>query len=414
MHGAGTGLAYPGQANIGVHPYEGPDARRIADSERREDWRGEGDGHFESVETATSSPSRRSATAPKSWPVTCPFPTARGWASRSMSESWRSTGFVAELRSQEEQRMDVYARLQVRTVINAFETVSIVGGTRIRPEALAAMQAAAGSFVFLPELQEKVGERIARLTRNEAAVVTNGALAGMLLATVACLSRGNPGFEHPLLLPYGGRRNRVIVQRCQYSPYLPNITQVGAELVEVGYSQQQTPDHVLEVAFDELTAAVFYTAGRPYERFATPLERVVEIAHERGVPVIVDGAALLPPPENLWRYTQMGADLVVFSGGKGLRGPQDSGVVVGKRDLVERIHRVNSPTHGLGRALKTTKEDIVGFLVALELALEEDQAARYEALQERAQRISRALAESPGSRPDSCPTDGRASPARGS
>jgi D-glucosaminate-6-phosphate ammonia-lyase len=288
--------------------------------------------------------------------------------------------------------MDVYERLQVRTVINAFETVSIVGGTRIRPEVLAAMQAASERFVFLPELQEKVGDRIAQLTRNEAAVVTNGALAGMLLATAACLARANPGYERPLLLPYGGRRNRVIVQRCQYSPYLPNITQVGAELVEVGYSQQLTPDQLLEAAFDDRTAAVFFTAGRPYERFAMPLERVVEIAHERGVPVIVDGAALLPPPENLWRFTEVGADLAVFSGGKGLRGPQDSGVVVGERDLIQRIHRINSPIHGLGRALKTTKEDIIGFLVALELALEEDQAARYEALDEQAQRIAGALA----------------------
>jgi D-glucosaminate-6-phosphate ammonia-lyase len=287
-----------------------------------------------------------------------------------------------------EQWADLYERLQVRTVINAFETVSIIGGTRIRPEVLAAMQAASHSFVFLPELQEKVGDRIARLTRNEAAVVTNGALAGMLLATAACLSRANPGFEHPLLLPYGGRKNRVIVQRCQYSPYLPNITQVGAELVEVGYSQQSTPDHVLEGAFDERTAAVFFTAGRPYEQFATPLERVVELAHGHDVPVIVDGAALLPPPENIWRFTAMGADLVVFSGGKGLRGPQDSGVVVGERDLIQRIHRINSPIHGLGRALKTTKEDIIGFLVALELALREDQEARYAALEKQAQRIA--------------------------
>ncbi len=292
--------------------------------------------------------------------------------------------------------MDVYARLQLRTVINAFETLSIVGSTRIRPEALEAMQRASASFVFLPELNQKVGARIAELTRNEAAVVTNGALAGMLLATAACIARRNPGYEHPLVLPLAAENVNVITQRCQYNPYLPNITQVGARIVEVGYSQQRSPERQLEDAIDAHTAAVFYTAGRPYERFAIPLERVVAIAHAHDVPVIVDGAALLPPVENLWRFTAMGADLAVFSGGKGLRGPQDSGVVVGDHDLVQRIHQINSPIHGLGRAFKSSKEDIVGLLVALEYALAEDIEARYTGLQQQATRIETALRDAAG------------------
>lgn len=292
----------------------------------------------------------------------------------------------------------MFARLRVRTVINAYETLSSVGSTRIRPEALDAMNRAAGSFVFMTELQDRVGARIAELSRNESAAVTNGALAGMLLATAACLRSMNSPSERPIALPTGWHRNRVIVQRCQYSPYVPNISQVGAEIVEVGYAQQNTPEYVLESAFDDATAAVFYTAGRPYERFAVPLDRVVAIAHAHDVPVIVDGAALLPPMENLWRFTGMGADLAVFSGGKGLRGPQDSGVVVGRRALVDEIHRMNSPRHGLGRALKTTKEDVVGFLVALESALEEDQAAAYVALQERAERVRAAFDGRPGIR----------------
>lgn len=293
-------------------------------------------------------------------------------------------------------RLDVLSRLGVRPVINAFETMSRVGGTRIRPEVMEAMRRASGTFVFLNELQERVGERIARLTRNEGAVVTNGALAGMLLATAACLRQANGTGRRPYALPTGWTKDEVIVQRCQHSAYVPNITQVGASLVDVGYSAQRTPEYLLEDAINEATAAVFYTAGRPFETFAIPLERVVAIAHAHKLPVIVDGAALLPPVSNLWRYTEMGADLVVFSGGKGLRGPQDSGVVVGRQDLIEEIQQLNSPQHGLGRALKSSKEDIVGFLVALELAFEEDEESVYDAYLKRAELVRHALADQPG------------------
>jgi len=275
----------------------------------------------------------------------------------------------------------------VRTVINAFETMSSVGGTKIRPEALEAMRRAAGSFVFLNELNAKVGERIAALTRNEGAVVTNGALAGMLLATAACLRRANPDMQRPIALPASWHKDEVIVQRSQYSPYVPGITQVGARIVEIGYTQQTTPEWVFEGAITERTAAIFYTAGRPYERFAVPLDRVIAIARAHDLPVIVDGAALLPPIENLWRFTEAGAALAVFSGGKGLRGPQDSGVVVGLKALTKEIHHMNSPNHGLGRAFKSSKEDVAGFLVALEIALKEDEPATYREYMRRAEML---------------------------
>lgn len=290
----------------------------------------------------------------------------------------------------------VFERLKVRSIINAYETLSIVGSTRIRPEVTDAMRQAAERFVNLSELNRAVGRRIAELSENEAAVVTNGASAGMLLATAACIARRNPGSEGPLTLPLDAENLDVVVQRCQYSPYLPNITQMGARLVEVGYAQQRSPESLLARAIDERTAAVFYTAGRPYERFAVPLQRVVALAHAKDVPVIVDAAALLPPMGNLRAFTSAGADLVVFSGGKGLRGPQDSGFVVGKADLVQRIHAINSPVHGLGRAFKSSKEDIVGLLVALEAALAEDEDARYARLVEQAERIQGGLAGATG------------------
>lgn len=288
-----------------------------------------------------------------------------------------------------------FQRLGVRTVINAFETVSIVGGTRIHPEVLEAMRDAASDFVFLPELQAAVGKRIAELTRNEGAAVTNGALAGMILATAACLARHDVRGVHGWVRNPPPERNEVVVQRCQYSPYIGNVVQAGARLVEIGYVENRTPEAHLEAALGPRTAAVFYTAGRPYERFAIPLEVVVDIAHQHDVPVIVDAAALLPPAENLWRFTQAGADLAIFSGGKGIQGPQDSGVVVGRKDLTDAIHSINSPIHGVGRALKTTKEDIVGLLVAIELCLAQDPEERYVRLLARARRMADALGDIP-------------------
>jgi uncharacterized pyridoxal phosphate-dependent enzyme len=291
---------------------------------------------------------------------------------------------------------DVYAALGVRRLINAYETVSVLGGTRTHPEVLDAMRAASDAFVDLRELQSAVGARLATLTRNEAAAVTSGASAGMVLAAAACAARRDPAFLGHLMRAATLPRPEVIVQRCQLSPYVQNVRQAGVELVEVGYAHNATPEEMLEQAFGDLTVAVLYTAGRPYERDAIPIERVVALAHEQDVPVIVDAAALLPPAANLWRFTGLGADLVVFSGGKGLQGPQDSGIVVGRADLVATVQAVASPVHGLGRAFKSSKEDIIGTLRAVELALEADEAARYAVLLARAERVAANLSGVPG------------------
>ncbi len=288
---------------------------------------------------------------------------------------------------------DVYARLGVRRVINGYETVSIVGGTRIHPQVWEAMAAARDGFVDLRELHAAVGRRLAELTRNEAAAVTNGASAGMVLATVACAARFDPSFVLQLTAPAdpGRSRPRVVVQRVHMSPYVQNVRQAGVDLLEVGYAQNATPEAHLSVALTPPTVAVLYTAGRPYERDGIPLERVVELAHAQGVPVIVDAAALVPPAENLWRFTERGADLVVVSGGKGLQGPQDSGVVLGRADLVATIQAINAPIHGVGRAFKSTKEDVIGLLTAVELAVAADEDARYAALLARAERVAEGL-----------------------
>ena len=290
--------------------------------------------------------------------------------------------------------MGYYEELGVRRLINADATLTRLGGTRMPRPVLEAMLDAAESFVDMHDLQLKVGRRIAELTNNEAAFVCTGASAGIFLATLACMTRGDmraiarlPSLE--------GLRNEVVVHRAHRNPYDPAILLAGAKLVEVG-NTSQTFDWELDAAIGEKTAAVFFIAGSHLARGTLPLERTIEIAHARGVPVVVDGAAQLPPRENLWRFTRdQGADLAIFSGGKGMRGPQASGMVVGKPELIEAIRVNGAPHQRLGRPMKVGKEEMLGLLAAVQWYLGLDQ----EALLERYERVARLFVERFGGLP---------------
>jgi L-seryl-tRNA(Ser) seleniumtransferase len=275
--------------------------------------------------------------------------------------------------------MGYYDDLGVKRVINADATLTRLGGTRMPRPVLEAMVEAAGAFVDMHDLQLKVGRRIAELTQNEAAFVCTGASAGLFLSTLACMTRGDlRAIAH--LPSLEGLRNEVVVHRSQRNPYDPAILLAGARLVEVG-NIVQTFEWELEAALNERTAAVFFFAGGHLSAGALPLETVIALAHARDIPVVVDAAAQLPPRDNLWRLTQMGADLVVFSGGKGLRGPQASGLIVGRSDLIEAVRQNAAPHQRLGRPMKVGKEEMIGLLAAVEWYLAQDQEAlsqRYE------------------------------------
>ncbi|HUG14829.1 MAG TPA: aminotransferase class V-fold PLP-dependent enzyme, partial [Thermomicrobiales bacterium] len=173
-----------------------------------------------------------------------------------------------------------------------------------------------------------------------------------------------------------GLKTEVVYQRQHRISYLPAVQLSGATLVEIGAEPEIHPAE-LEMAITEKTAAVLYIAGEHLSEGALPLPEVIEISHARGVPVIVDGTAQLPPTESLWRYTRdLGADLAIFSGGKDLRGPQASGLIVGRRDLIEASFLNGTPHPRMGRPMKVGKEEMLGLLKAVELYLEEDQAAR--------------------------------------
>jgi L-seryl-tRNA(Ser) seleniumtransferase len=273
------------------------------------------------------------------------------------------------------ERGQVYRDLGVEPVVNATATVTILGGSLMRPETLEAMRQAAECFVDLTELATAVGRRLAEITGNEAAFVCGGAAASMFLAAAACMARDTPDgilrFSDP-----AGLRDEVVIHRAHRIPYDQAFELARARLVEIGMPVG-TDASELERAINDRTAMVFYLAGggRQMGPGALPLAEVIRIAKARGVPVVVDAAAQIPPMDSLWRHAEEGADLVLFSGGKGLRGPASTGIIFGRADLVARCRANAAPLQRLGRSMKVSKEDMIGILSAVELSLAEDHEA---------------------------------------
>lgn len=259
---------------------------------------------------------------------------------------------------------DIYDELGVRKIINGNATLTRLGGSIMPRVVLDAMSQASRHFVDMDELQDRVGERIARVTRNEAAYVSSGAAAGLVLGTAACMTGLDP--EKRARLPFTeGMKNEVIVHGHGRVEYDFAVRQAGGRLIEIGGPDVTEPEE-MESAISDRTAAIMYFYNPSRMHFQVPLEKGIEIAHSHGVPVIVDAAAQLPPVENLWRFTTMGADLALFSGGKGLCGPQPSGLILGRRELIDACAFNACPRHYIGRPMKVGKEEVVGLLAAVE------------------------------------------------
>ena len=286
--------------------------------------------------------------------------------------------------------MSSYKSLGIRPVINAYATVTKYGGSLMPPEVAAAMQAAAGSFVDLAALQRQVGQRIAELTHNEAAYVTSGAAAGVMLAAAACVLRDEPkaAQQFPQLSAF---KNEAIVQRHHRNGYDFGVQQIGMTFIEI-----EAQVAALRAAINPRTACIFWFQGAMNGPQDIPLADIIAIADEHDIPVIVDAAAQLPPTENLWRFTGMGAALALFSGGKDLRGPQPTGLMLGRKELIEAIRPISNPNHGLGRPLKVGKEEMMGLLAAVERYLKLDQAARARYCEDCARLFCAALNPLPG------------------
>ncbi|GIS94753.1 MAG: hypothetical protein CM1200mP22_19900 [Dehalococcoidia bacterium] len=290
--------------------------------------------------------------------------------------------------------MKAYERLGVKPVINAAGSITKFGGTRTRPEVLELMTGAARIMVNVDELNRRAGEEIARLTGAEAGFVCSGAAGGLVLQAAACIAGKDP-VKMRQLPDTTGMKDEIIIQNMHRFPYEQAFRSGGGKLVEIGDSRYSHPWE-LEGAIGENTAAVAFLCAPLTNRRAIPLGQVCEIAHSRGVPVIVDAASMLPPRANLKKYLNEGADMVSFSGGKGIRGPQGTGILCGRADLIEAAAAHANPAQMLGRPLKVAKEEVLGLVTALTMFLEEDEEAEMRAYRALAEQVVDALSEMPG------------------
>lgn len=268
-------------------------------------------------------------------------------------------------------------------VINAAGFVTSLGGAPLSAAVRDAMSEVGAINIEIRTLQDWAGQRIAVATGAEAGWVCGGAASGLTLSAAAVIAGKDPGVADALPFPPGP--SKIVVQRTLHNSYNRALRLAGAILVEVGYPSRaglgRTYRWEIEAAIDRETVALSYSAMS--DSGAVPLDDVIAIAHRHGLPVIVDAAAELPPSSNLQRFIAMGADLVVYSGGKGLRGPQASGMIAGRQDLIAAIRlqtldmdvdpeiwlaeeSVEPFQHGIGRSMKVGKEEIVGLVMALE------------------------------------------------
>jgi L-seryl-tRNA(Ser) seleniumtransferase len=292
---------------------------------------------------------------------------------------------------------DVYDELGVRKVVNGLATVTVLGGSIMPPEVVAAMAEAARHFVEIDELQAKAGARIAEWTHNEAAYVCCGATAGIALATAACIAGADPA-KRDRLPDTTGMKNEIIVHRASAAGFAQAVRHAGGRLVLIGDESGATAGE-LEAAISERTAGILYIYKEHLMGGQVPLSDAIGVAHRRGVPVIVDAAAQIPPVENLWRFTGeggMGADLAIFSGGKGLCGPQSSGLILGRNVLVAACACHASPRMAIGRGMKVGKEEIVGLLAAVKWYMGLDHAALKRQYEEQVAAVVEALCDAPG------------------
>ena len=307
--------------------------------------------------------------------------------------------------------------LGVRPMINAAGPVTRLGGGPLAAAARAAMQEAACTTLKISELQAAAGAYIAQVTGAEAGYVTSGSAAGLTLSAAACIARLDPS-RMDRLPDTAGLPNEIVVQKPHQVAYNRALTAAGARLVEVGYMGYPgvgaTYAWQVEAAISDRTVAIVYQLVDAPNTVS--LEELVRIAHAHDLPVIVDAAAALPPPENLRRFIAAGADLVSFSGGKAIGGPQASGILCGRADLIRSVALQHQdmdvhpatwelrdevpgiPHHGIGRSMKVGKEEILGLVAALRAYLARDHAADQARWRTQLDSIADGLADQPGVR----------------
>jgi uncharacterized pyridoxal phosphate-dependent enzyme len=288
--------------------------------------------------------------------------------------------------------MITYEKLGIKPFINASGTITTLGGSLMSQQALDAMQEAAGSFIDLNDLVVKAGEYLAERIGVPAAFISCGAASGVQLSAAACLT-GTDTKKLRQLPHTDGWKNEFVISLVDRHTYVHQGIEVcGGKLVRVGSEDAVTSADLIGGIGDK-TAAVVHFLGKQSK---AQLAEVIAGANEKGVPVMVDAAAQLPPRSNLTELVEMGASLVTFSGGKGLSGPQSSGLVVGKKELVDAVRLNSSPHSAIGRSMKVGKEEIFGLLAAVDLFLSRSDEDDHQRWFKQATVVVDALANVPG------------------
>lgn len=311
-----------------------------------------------------------------------------GWANAALAGAGLGGRRLEAADTREHGGVDYYDKLGVTKIINAAGTYTALTASIMPPPVQAAVARAAKHPVRLHDLQQAAGEYLAKQLKCEAAMVTAGAASALTLATAAAVTLGNKMAMHNIPTDMAGLKNEVIAQKGHRYEYDHAIRNCGVKFVEV------TTLADYEAAFNERTVMTnFFNAAESGE---IGREDWVRVAHKHGVPCLNDAAADVPPISNLWNYTQMGFDLVAFSGGKGMRGPQNAGLLLGRKDLIEAATRNNNPNSDtVGRGMKVSKEQIVGMVAAVDWFLSQTDAGMEAEFRHRADRIAAQLKSIP-------------------
>lgn len=279
------------------------------------------------------------------------------------------------------EKRNFFKELGVTPVINANVTMTFLSGSLMLPEVLEAIQATAHDFANMYEVQDKVGGKIAEMLKCEAAMVTSGAACGLLLGTAACITGNDKNkIEQLPLLP--GPQREVIMQKTHRYLFDQAVRTTGVRIVEI-----DGPDEMEKAINANTVMALFFNAAE--HPHSVTHEQFVAIGKKHNIPTFIDAAADVPPVENLFRFQQMGFDLVTFSGGKMIRGPQSAGLLFGRKDLIEAAKLNHSPYESpIGRPMKVNKEEMFGMYAALKAYLERDHKKEWQEWLDRIKYIS--------------------------
>lgn len=284
---------------------------------------------------------------------------------------------------------DYLKDLNVRPFINAAGTYTMFTASLMPPEVMQAMNTLSRKYVHLVELNQAVGRRLASLIGCESAMVTAGAASALTLGTAACMT-GTDSARIRQLPETTGMKTEVIIQKSHRYGYEHAVRNCGTKFIEI-----ETAEELERAVNPNTVMMLFFNANEPLGQIKA--QQFVELGKKHGVPTFNDAAADVPPVENLWKYTKMGFDLVTFSGGKGLRGPQSTGLLLGRKDLIDAALLNASPySDAIGRGQKVNKEEMVGLMVAVENYLKRDHAAEWKEWERRAAVIRESVASVKG------------------